>query len=133
MPYPRSTVPLLKAVRLYSHIELAIFATLLTVWLGQLGETAKEVLGWTHGVGWIGLCGLVYAACRSRLLPWPVLAASVSPLGPMGSSLGIELALRRGAGPDRGPSPSVPRSLHAQPAIAEARAHGAGRSRKAGP
>lgn len=109
VPYPRATVPLLRAVRLYSHIELAIFAMLLIVWLGQLGETAKEVLGWTHGFGWIGLCVLVYLACRSRLLPWPVLAASVSPLGPLGSSVGIELALRWGgrSSPRQAPGPRL--------------------------
>jgi hypothetical protein len=82
------------AVRLYSAAELAIFTALLVVWIGGLSEDAKTVLGWTHGFGWILLCLLVFEACRRRVFPWPVLAATVSPLGPLGSTAAIEYVAR---------------------------------------
>ncbi len=82
------------AVRLYSAIESALFSALLVVWIGGLGEHAQLVLGWIHGVGWTLLCVAVAIGCRRGVFPWPLLAATVSPLGPLGSSIGIE-ALRR--------------------------------------
>ena len=84
-----------QAVRLYSLVEVCIFTTLLVVAIGGLGEDAERVLGWTHGVGWIVLCLLVAHGCRRRIFPWPLLAATVSPLGPVGSTLGIEYLSRR--------------------------------------
>ena len=84
-----------QAVRLYSLAEVCVFAALLTVAIGGLDEHAELVLGWTHGVGWIALCLLVAYGCRRRTFPWPLLAATVSPLGPVGSSLGLEYLARR--------------------------------------
>ena len=83
------------AVRLYSLTEVLVFASLLTVALGDLGEGAEQVLGWTHGVGWIVLCLLVAYGCSRRVFPWPLLAATVSPLGPVGSTVGLEYLARR--------------------------------------
>ncbi|HEX8065020.1 MAG TPA: hypothetical protein VF520_00690 [Thermoleophilaceae bacterium] len=84
-----------RLVRAYSALEAAVFTALLVVWIGDLGEHARLVLGWTHGVGWLILCGLVLAGCARRLLPWPVLAATVSPLGPLGSTAALEVLARR--------------------------------------
>jgi uncharacterized membrane protein len=84
-----------QAVRLYSAFEVLLFSALLVVWLGSVSAEAKTVLGWSHGVGWILLCVLVYAGCARRLFPWWLLAASVSPLGPVGSTLGLEFLARR--------------------------------------
>ena len=83
------------AVRLYSLAEVCIFAGLLVVAIGNLGEDLELVLGWTHGVGWILLCVLVAYGCARRTFPWPLLAATVSPLGPVGSTAGIEYLARR--------------------------------------
>jgi hypothetical protein len=83
------------AVRLYSLVEVGIFATLLIVAIGGLNEDAELVLGWTHGIGWIVLCLLVAYGCRRGTFPWPLLAATVSPLGPVGSTAGIEYLARR--------------------------------------
>ena len=85
------------AVRLYSLAEVCIFAGLLVVAIGNLGEDLELVLGWTHGVGWIVLCVLVAYGCARRTFPWPLLAATVSPLGPVGSTAGIEYLARRRA------------------------------------
>ena len=84
-----------QAVRIYSFVEVCIFATLLVVAIGGYGETAEQILGWTHGVGWILLCLLVAYGCRRRVFPWWLLAATVSPLGPVGSTLGLEYLARR--------------------------------------
>ena len=71
--------------------ELCLFSALLTVAIAGWSESGEQVLGWSHGVGWILLCVAVAEGCRRRVFPWPLLAASVSPLGPVGSTLGIEL------------------------------------------
>ena len=84
-------------VRLYSAIEAIVFTTLLVVWIGGLDEGAKQVLGWVHGFGWIILCLLVYRGCIKRIFPWPLLAATVSPLGPLGCTIGFEVLVRRPA------------------------------------
>jgi uncharacterized membrane protein len=82
------------AVRLYSALEATVFSALLVVWIGGLDEGAKQTLGWVHGFGWIILCVLVYRGAVKRIFPWPLLAATVSPLGPLGCTLGFEVLLR---------------------------------------
>jgi len=78
-------------VRIYSAAECLLFISLLVVWLGELSPTAKTVLGWTHGFGWIFLCLLVLWGWLRRVFPGPLLAATVSPLGPLGSTIGFEV------------------------------------------
>jgi hypothetical protein len=82
-------------VRLYSLAEVCVFAALLVTAIGGLSEDAELILGWTHGVGWIVLCLLVAYGAHRRTFPWPLLAATVSPLGPIGSTIGIEYLARR--------------------------------------
>ena len=84
-----------QAVRIYSIAEVCVFATLLVVAIGDLSDSAKTALGWTHGVGWIILCLLVAHGCRRGTFPLPLLAATVSPLGPVGSTAGLEYLARR--------------------------------------
>ena len=84
-----------QAVRLYSLVEVCIFTTLIVVAVGGFGEDAERVLGWTHGFGWILLCILVARGARRGIFPWPLLAATVSPLGPIGSTAGLEYLARR--------------------------------------
>jgi len=83
------------AVRLYSAFELCLFAALVTTAVLGLSEDAELVLGWSHGVGWIVLCIAVAEGCRRRVFPWTLLAATVSPLGPVGSTIGLEYLARR--------------------------------------
>ena len=92
-------MPYFSAVRLFSLFELALFASLLVVAIGGWSEDAEQVLGWSHGVGWILLCIAVAIGCRRRVFPWPLLAATVSPLGPVGSTAGIEYLARAGNRP----------------------------------
>jgi hypothetical protein len=84
-----------QAVRLYSAVEMCILTALIVVAVGGLGESAEAVLGWTHGFGWILLCLLVANGCRRGIFPWALLAATVSPLGPIGSTAGLEYLARR--------------------------------------
>ena len=86
---------LFTAVRLFSLFELGLFTALLVVVLGDLGEGAEQVLGWSHGVGWILLCVAVAVGCARRVFPWPLFAATVSPFGPVGSTAGLEYLSRR--------------------------------------
>jgi hypothetical protein len=84
-----------QAVRIYSIVEVCIFTALIVTAVGGLGEDAERILGWTHGFGWILLCLLVANGARRRIFPWPLLAATVSPLGPIGSTAGLEYLARR--------------------------------------
>ena len=84
-----------QAVRLYSAVEVCIFTALLITAIGGLGEQAETILGWTHGFGWIILCLLVAYGAKRGTFPWPLLAATVSPLGPVGSTAGLEYLARR--------------------------------------
>jgi hypothetical protein len=84
-----------RAVRIYSAVELCVFSALVVVWVGDLNDHTKEVLGWIHGFGWIALCIAIAIGCMRRIFPWPVLAAAVSPLGPLGSTIAIEVEAYR--------------------------------------
>jgi len=84
-----------QAVRLYSLVEVCIFTALLVTAIGGLSEDAELILGWTHGFGWIILCLLVAYGAKRGTFPWALLAATVSPLGPIGCSVGIEYLARR--------------------------------------
>lgn len=83
------------AVRLYSLLELAILGALVTFAIGGFDEAVETALGWTHGIGWILLCIAVGVGCARRVFPWALLAATVSPLGPVGSTIGLEYLARR--------------------------------------
>ncbi len=82
------------AVRIYSIIEVCIFSALVVAAIAGASD-AELILGWTHGFGWIALCLAVAHGCRRRIFPWTLLAATVSPLGPVGSTIGIEYLARR--------------------------------------
>ncbi|MFN2568540.1 MAG: hypothetical protein ABR564_02935 [Candidatus Dormibacteria bacterium] len=71
---------------------------LIVVAVTGASDQAELVLGWTHGFGWILLCILVAIGCRRGVFPWPLLAATVSPFGPLGSTVGLELLARKGTG-----------------------------------
>ena len=84
-----------QAVRLYSLVEVCIFTALVVSAVGGAGDSTVRVLGWTHGFGWILLCLLVARGCRRGIFPWALLAATVSPLGPIGSTAGLEYLARQ--------------------------------------
>jgi hypothetical protein len=90
--------PLFVWVKRVSWGELVIFGGLLVFWLvpGFDGETM--VFGWAHGLGFIALCLLIWVACVRKEAPYTLFAATLTPVGPVGSVIGIELIERRGWG-----------------------------------
>ena len=82
-------------------MELGLFAALLLFWLAPGFEHQTFIFGLAHGLGYIALCLLILAAIVRREAPWPLLAATLTPAGPVGSVIGIELIERRGWGVDR--------------------------------
>jgi hypothetical protein len=83
------------AVRIYSALEAMVLTALIVVAITGASDHAQLVLGWTHGIGWILLCVAVAVGCRRGVFPWPLLAATVSPLGPLASTAGLEVLARR--------------------------------------
>jgi hypothetical protein len=96
----RKPVPgkLFEWVKLASWVELAIFAALIFFWLMPGFDGATFVFGLTHGIGYIGLCLLIWIACIRREAPYTLLAATLTPVGPVGSVIAIELIERKGWG-----------------------------------
>jgi hypothetical protein len=85
-------------VKRFSWVELAVFAGLLIFWLLPGFETATMLFGWAHGLGFIALCVVIWIACIRKEAPYTLLAATLTPVGPVGSVVGIELIERKGWG-----------------------------------
>jgi hypothetical protein len=85
-------------VKRLSWLELAVFAGLISFWLLPGFDTETMVFGWAHGLGFIALCVVIWIACVRREAPYTLLAATLTPVGPVGSVIGIELIERRGWG-----------------------------------
>src|SRR5215211_6088900 len=99
-PLPRP-VPgtLFRWVKVASWFELCLFGALLFFWIapGYDGETA--LFGLLHGLGYLGLCALILVTIVRRQAPWPLLAATLTPLGAIASEIPPWLPTRRrGAG-----------------------------------
>lgn len=94
-------------VKRFSWIELAIFAGLMLFWLLPGFETETMLFGWAHGLGFIALCVLIWIACIRKETPYTLLAATLTPVGPVGSVIGIELIERKGWGIGVQPSSQV--------------------------
>jgi hypothetical protein len=90
--------PLFRLVKIASWIELALFAILLVVWLGPGMEHATFYAGMAHGIGFIVLALLIWVAVLRREAPYTLLAATLTPVGPVGSVIAIEIIERRHRG-----------------------------------
>jgi hypothetical protein len=82
-------------VKLASWLELCLFAALLVFWLAPGFEDETFVFGLSHGIGFIALCLLVWIAVLRREAPYTLLAATLTPAGPVGSVIAIEWMERR--------------------------------------
>jgi hypothetical protein len=85
-------------VKLASWIELAIFAALIVFWLLPGFDRETFIFGLSHGIGYIALCLLIWITCIRREAPYTLLAATLTPVGPVGSVIAIELIERKGWG-----------------------------------
>jgi hypothetical protein len=96
----RKPVPgrLFEWVKWFSWIELAIFAALIVFWLLPGFDSETFIFGLTHGIGYIGLCLLIWITCLRHEAPYTLLAATLTPVGPLGSVIAIELIERKGWG-----------------------------------
>jgi hypothetical protein len=85
-------------VKRFSFVELAIFAGLIAFWLLPGFDTATMLFGWAHGLGFVALCVVIWVACVRKQAPYTLLAATLTPVGPVGSVIAIELIERKGWG-----------------------------------
>lgn len=79
-------------------MESGLFAALLFFWLAPGFEHETFIFGLSHGIGYLALCALLLVATIAREAPWPLLAASLTPIGPFGTLIGITFIERRGWG-----------------------------------
>ena len=85
-------------VKRLSWVELGIFTMLIVFWLLPGFDTATMVFGWAHGLGFVALCVVIWIAAVRKEAPYTLLAATLTPVGPLGSVIGIELIERKGWG-----------------------------------
>ena len=96
-PVLRRPVPgrLYEIVKIASYVELALFAALLVVWLGPGMEGATAFFGLAHGLGFIALALLIWFAAIRHEVPYTLLAATLTPVGPVGSVIAIHYIDRK--------------------------------------
>jgi tetrahydromethanopterin S-methyltransferase subunit C len=82
-------------VKVASYIELALFGILLVVWLAPGLERPTFYAGLGHGIGFIALALLIWAAVLRHQAPYTLLAATLTPVGPVGSVIAIALIERK--------------------------------------
>jgi hypothetical protein len=92
----RAPGPLFAWVKRASFVELAIFIGLLIVWAIPGLEYATFLFGLAHGIGYLALCLLLWITILRREAPFWLFAATLTPVGPVGSVVGIEWIERRG-------------------------------------
>jgi hypothetical protein len=92
--------PLFGWAKLASYIELALFAGLLVVWLAPGFEHATFYFGLAHGIGFIVLALVIWAAVLRHEAPYTLLAATLTPVGPVGSVIAIHY-IEKKVGRDR--------------------------------
>jgi hypothetical protein len=76
-------------VRVASWAELCLFAGLLIVWIAPGLEDPTFYFGLAHGIGFVALALLVIAAVLRHEAPYLLLAATMTPVGPVGSVIAI--------------------------------------------
>ncbi len=84
-------------VKRASYVELGLFIGLLVVWLAPGLHQATFWFGLAHGIGFIVLALGVWIAVIRHEAPWTLLAATLTPVGPVGSVVAIHFIERRWA------------------------------------
>lgn len=91
-------------VRWVSWVELAVFAALLFFWLAPGFDRASFIFGMAHGIGYLLLCAIIWAAVLRHEAPYILLAATLTPVGPVGSVIGISWLDRKRGRESENPS-----------------------------
>ena len=94
-------------VRRASWFELGLFTALIAFWLFPGFESETMVFGWAHGLGFVALAILIWIAVLRHEAPYTLLAATLTPVGPLGSVIALEWLDRRGDQP-RSRTPAAP-------------------------
>ena len=97
-PAPGALWPWVKRA---SWFELAIFTVLIVFWLLPGFDRETFIFGLSHGIGYVALCVLIWIAILRHEAPYTLLAATLTPVGPLGSVIAIEV-IERVACPERG-------------------------------
>ena len=100
--------PLWPWVKRVSWIELAIFTVLIIFWLLPGFDRETFIFGLTHGIGYIALCILIWIAILRHEAPYTLLAATLTPVGPLGSVIAIEVIERKRRAQPTGGRTSTP-------------------------
>ena len=111
----RKPVPgrLFEIVKWTAYFESVLFACLLFFWIAPGYKSETAIFGGAHGIGFVGLCIVMWFACIRREAPYPLFAATLTPVGPFGSLVGIYLIESRGWGiaqPGQSPEEGIDRS-----------------------
>jgi hypothetical protein len=94
-PRPGALWPWVKRA---SWFELALFAALCFFWLVPGFDHETLIFGAAHGIGYLALCALILLAILRRQAPYGLLAASLTPVGPLGSVIAIGYIERKWRG-----------------------------------
>lgn len=92
---PITPGPAYTLVKWISWIELIVFAGLLFFWLAPGFEHETFIFGLAHGIGYLTLCAVIWAAVLRHEAPYYLLAATLTPVGPVGSVIAIEFIDRK--------------------------------------
>jgi hypothetical protein len=87
-----------EVVKWAAWFESALFAALLFFWLAPGYEDQTSLFGLLHGLGFVALALLIWFAILRKEAPYPLLAATLTPVGPFGSLVGITLIEHKGWG-----------------------------------
>ena len=87
--------PMWPWIKRASYLELGLFAGLLAVWLLPGLDEATFGFGLAHGLGFIALAVLIWIAVLRHEAPYTLLAATLTPVGPVGSVIAISYLERR--------------------------------------
>jgi hypothetical protein len=82
-------------VKWVSWVELAIFAALVFFWLAPGFHGQEFAFGLAHGIGYIALCVLIWVAILHKEAPYTLLAATLTPVGPLGSVVAMAVIDRK--------------------------------------
>jgi hypothetical protein len=84
-------------LRAVSFVHSIIYFALLVAWLAPGLEGPTTVLGWCHGLLWIGMSLACLEATRKRVIPFwlGVVVVVIGGLGPFAGTIGFVVQSRR--------------------------------------
>jgi hypothetical protein len=91
-PVPGALYPWLRRA---SWLELGLFSALLFFWIAPGFASETTAFGWAHGVGYLMLLFAIFAGVLRHEVPFWLLAATFTPVGPLGSVIGFAILDRR--------------------------------------